>query len=45
MNIPDGGEVDINYKYLKHVQQRVQFLPILSLGNFKSINPIISKTF
>ena len=30
MNIIEGAEVDINCKHLKHVQQRVQFSPIIS---------------
>ena len=35
MNIFDGVEVEINCKHLKHVQQRVQFSPIISLGEFQ----------
>ena len=35
MNILDGAEVDINLKHLKHVQQQVQFSPIMSLLEFQ----------
>ena len=35
MNILDGAEVDINWKHLQHVQQRVQFSPIISQCEFQ----------
>ena len=38
MNILDGAEIAINWKYLKHVQQRVQFSPIMSLREFQKRN-------
>ena len=34
-NILDGAEVDMNWKNLKHAQQRVQFSPIISLWEFQ----------
>ena len=35
MNIVDGADVAISWKHLKHVQQRAQFPPILSLWEFQ----------
>ena len=35
MNILDGAEVDMNWKNLKHSQQRVQFSPIKILREFQ----------
>ena len=35
MDILDGAEVDINCKHVKHMQQRVQFSPIISLWEFQ----------
>ena len=37
MNILGGTEVHINCRHLNHVQQRVQFSPIISLREFKKI--------
>ena len=35
LNILDGVEVEINCKHLEHVQQRVQFSPIISIYEFQ----------
>ena len=37
MNILHSDEVDINWKHLKHVQQRVQFFPIISVWEFQKL--------
>ena len=37
MNIPDGAEVNINCKHLKHAQQRVKFFPIISVWELQMI--------